>query len=146
MVPGGWCMVGGCMVLGGWCMVGDAWSRGGGGIPACTEANPPPVNRMTDRCKNITLSQTSFAGGKNCLETNKVPLRVTNNKGRTYEIHDSSRVGNDWDTELYVTQKHLYKCQSFLCGTCPCRIHITNPVQTESKELLAHVLKYPCTA
>ena len=24
----------------------------------------PPVNRMTDRCKNITLSQTSFAGGK----------------------------------------------------------------------------------
>ena len=25
----------------------------------------PPVNRMTDRCKNITLPQTSFAGGKN---------------------------------------------------------------------------------
>ena len=26
---------------------------------------PPPVNRMTDRWKNITLSQTSFAGGEN---------------------------------------------------------------------------------
>ena len=25
----------------------------------------PPWNRMTDRCKNITLPQTSFAGGKN---------------------------------------------------------------------------------
>ena len=25
---------------------------------------PPPVNRMTDRCKNITLSQTSFTAGK----------------------------------------------------------------------------------
>ena len=25
---------------------------------------PPPVNRMTDRCKNITLPQTLFAGGK----------------------------------------------------------------------------------
>ena len=25
----------------------------------------PTVNRMTDRCKNMTLSQTSFAGGKN---------------------------------------------------------------------------------
>ena len=25
----------------------------------------PPVNRMTDRCKNITLPQTSFAGDKN---------------------------------------------------------------------------------
>ena len=24
----------------------------------------PPVNRMADRCKNITLPQTSFAGGK----------------------------------------------------------------------------------
>ena len=23
---------------------------------------PPPVNRMTDRCKNITLAQTSFCG------------------------------------------------------------------------------------
>ena len=53
------CARGGCMV-GGW--VG-AWSRGGwvhgpggggcGGIPACTEADSPPVNRMTDRCKNI---------------------------------------------------------------------------------------------
>ena len=25
--------------------------------------HPPPVNRMTDACENITLSQTSFAGG-----------------------------------------------------------------------------------
>ena len=25
----------------------------------------PPVNRMTDTCKNITLLQTSFAGGNN---------------------------------------------------------------------------------
>ena len=28
-------------------------------IPACTEADPP-VNRMTDRCKNITLATTSL--------------------------------------------------------------------------------------
>ena len=27
----------------------------GGGIPACTEADPP-VNRMTNRCKNITFA------------------------------------------------------------------------------------------
>ena len=32
---------------------------GGGGIPACTEVDPP-VNRMTDRCKNITLATTSL--------------------------------------------------------------------------------------
>ena len=29
---------------------------GGGGIPACTEADTPSVNRMTDRCKNITFT------------------------------------------------------------------------------------------
>ena len=32
-----------------WCMLGSQ--------------PPPPVNRMTDRCKNITLPQTSFASG-----------------------------------------------------------------------------------
>ena len=33
-------------------------------IPACNGADtPPPVDRITDRCKNITLAQTSFAGG-----------------------------------------------------------------------------------
>ena len=33
--------------------------------PATTHA--PPVNRMTNRCKNITLPQTSFAGGNKTL-------------------------------------------------------------------------------
>ena len=28
---------------------------------------PPPVNGMTNRCKNITLPQTSFAGGNNMI-------------------------------------------------------------------------------
>ena len=33
---------------------------------ACWGAKPPcPVNRMTHRCKNITLPQTSFAGSIN---------------------------------------------------------------------------------
>ena len=52
------------------CMVWGAWSQGG--IPACTEADPPPVNRMTNRCRNITLPQTSFAGGKNAHEENSM--------------------------------------------------------------------------
>ena len=40
--------------------------RGGvpaGGVPA--KVLSPHVNRMTDRCKNITLPLTSLAGGKN---------------------------------------------------------------------------------
>ena len=40
---------GGLFLLGGVC----SW----GGIPACTDADPSPVDRMTDTCKNITLPQ-----------------------------------------------------------------------------------------
>ena len=56
-------------VWGGVCSGGVClWSRGGlllGVYPCMHWGRPPPVNRMTDRCKNITLPQTSFAGGKN---------------------------------------------------------------------------------
>ena len=38
---------------------GCTWSQEG------TCPGTPPVNTMTNRCKNITLPQTSFAGGKN---------------------------------------------------------------------------------
>ena len=41
---------------------GCTWSRGvylvWGGVPG--QVLPPPVNRMTNRCKNITLAKTSF--------------------------------------------------------------------------------------
>ena len=30
------------------------------GIPTCTEADTPPVDRITDACKNITLATTSL--------------------------------------------------------------------------------------
>ena len=50
--------------VGGWC----AWFGGrggvsglGGGLPQCLVGYPPPpVNRMTNRCKNITLATTSL--------------------------------------------------------------------------------------
>ena len=38
------------------CFLGG--SAPGGGIPACTEADPPPVDRMTDTCKNRTFATT----------------------------------------------------------------------------------------
>ena len=54
---GACCQWGACCRGGGCLVPGCAWSRGGGGlpaprggIPACTEADPP-VDRMTDRCK-----------------------------------------------------------------------------------------------
>ena len=36
-----------------------------GGIPACPEADPPWTEFLTHATENITLPQTSFAGGKN---------------------------------------------------------------------------------
>ena len=50
----------GCLLWGGVCF-GGGMSAPGGCIPACTEADPP-VNRITDACKNITF----VAGGNNC--------------------------------------------------------------------------------
>ena len=44
--------------LGGFCSGGG--SGQGGGIPACTETDTPPVNRITDTSKNITLAITSL--------------------------------------------------------------------------------------
>ena len=69
------CAGGGCLLPGGFnCLwsggylplVGEGWF-----ILACNVAEPP-VNRMTDRCKNITLPQTSFAGGKYCELLDKI--------------------------------------------------------------------------
>ena len=56
---------GGCMVRGG------AWSWGVVSQHALRQT--PPVNRMTNSCKNITLPQTSFAGGNKYNSTNLNP-------------------------------------------------------------------------
>ena len=68
---------------GAWCLGGSvcAWSQGvpgpwsggcawswRGGIPSCTEADLP-CEQNENRCKNITLPQTSFTGGKNCIKS-----------------------------------------------------------------------------
>ena len=44
-----------------------------GGVPVQVL---PPVNRMTDRCQNITLPQTSFAGGNKCKIRVPFPIRL----------------------------------------------------------------------
>ena len=68
---------GGCMVLGEWgwgaWSWGGAWSPGGASQHALRQT--PPVNRMTNRCKNITLPQTSFPGGNESQYTSQESLR-----------------------------------------------------------------------
>ena len=46
-----------------------------GGVPG--QVFPPTVNRMRNRCKNITFPQTSFAGSKNTqvLHVKITPMR-----------------------------------------------------------------------
>ena len=53
---------GGVSALGGWgvCSEGGSAPRGGCGIPAHTEPDPSPVNRITDTSKNLTLATTSL--------------------------------------------------------------------------------------
>ena len=57
------------------------------------EQTPLPVSRITDTCKNITLPQTSFAGGKDptqtpvhlpsaCWDTHTCPWEETSLPGR----------------------------------------------------------------
>ena len=46
---------------------------GGGYLPRYS----PPVNRMTNRCKNISLPQTSFAGGNNRLLKSVINVQVS---------------------------------------------------------------------
>ena len=75
--PGGCTWSGGCTYLGG------TWS---GDVPAQGRYTPPPVNRMTDRCKNITLPQTSFAGGNNCFKKTQFCIMndIVNHKRSQY--------------------------------------------------------------
>ena len=62
----GLCLGGLCP--GGLCLRGSLWGglcpRGVSVLGGLPDRDPPLVNRMTNRCKNITLPQTSFAGGK----------------------------------------------------------------------------------
>ena len=76
--PGG-CLLGGCMTRG-------VCSRGKSS--ASDTPPPPPVNRMTDRCKNITLATTSLrpvimdVGSKySCLPKDKEFLLLSMCKG-----------------------------------------------------------------
>ena len=60
-------------LLGGVPTEGCAWPGDvpAGGVCVLAQLLPCPVNRMTDRCKNITLPQTSFALGKKAFNPSK---------------------------------------------------------------------------
>ena len=69
------------LYVGGCAWSGGGWGRGSMAPGGCMvwgdrvvvvsqhalRHTPPPVNRMTNRCKNITLPQTSFADGNSFI-------------------------------------------------------------------------------
>ena len=63
LVPGGSAWSGGILPAGGVSLPGGfSLPRGGGCLPCPRGGSPetPPVNRITDTCKNITLATTSL--------------------------------------------------------------------------------------
>ena len=77
LVPGGLSTPGGCLPLvPGVC----SWGVGRVSAPRGVVVYPsmqwadPHVNRMTDRCKNITLPQTSFGGAKYCTQVTRTQV------------------------------------------------------------------------
>ena len=76
----GWGLPRGCVCVGGClfhCMLGYTYS---------------PVNRITDRCKNITMPQTSFAGGNNVITLKTVSIFLPTMKNCDCECDDLNRI------------------------------------------------------
>ena len=59
-VPASWCTCLGVYLLGGCTCTGGVPARGCTCPEGCTCPGTPTVNRMTDRCKNITLVKMHF--------------------------------------------------------------------------------------
>ena len=105
---GGACSRGEGVCSGGGCLLpGVCLLLGGGGIPACTEAEPPPCGQ-TDRCKNITfttslqtvISQNSLSDYCKVLAIDKLSLPSSDSFSlpvftvfgpRWYDTHKLSR-------------------------------------------------------
>ena len=83
------CLLRGVCSQGGVSAPGGCLLLGGCGIPACTEVDTPPVNRMTNRCKNITLATTSSRPVKTLLsqESERVVEDLLFSYQRPWTLH-----------------------------------------------------------
>ena len=108
--------VGGCLLPGGVCSWGvpACGPRGVCVYPSMQWGRPTPVKRMTDRCKNITLPQTSFAG---------VIKRDSVNANRS-----------DWTEFHYISRTEADLSPDIICHNVPIRYIF--PAFTESNKQL----------
>ena len=84
------------------------------GIPACTETDPPRTDFLTHVTENITLPQTSFAGGKNDFPGSRVGANCSKISRTLHEKEENSdkRVGAlpkfvDVDPSLLSSNKNI---------------------------------------
>ena len=68
---------------------------------------PPPMNRMTNRCKNITLPQTSFAGGDKYITLSVIPLAMQLVKKSAAMSNLVVRTGATFRWRLNMSDKSL---------------------------------------
>ena len=80
-------------------------------LPGCSPS-PTQVDRMTDACENITLLQTSFAGGNNYFAA--VIMFIPSNFNRATRNIEYSPLGKDL---LFFTQRLLFLSRSFYLDT-----------------------------
>ena len=118
---------------------GCTWSQGGAPGPGgylvqeggyLVSYSPPPVNRMKNWCKNITLNQTSFAGGKNIFAH-----RVHDFSVRA-RLHRASLCYDACNSVLITARQRglcFHRCLSAWGGVCPSACwdtHTPCPVHT----------------
>ena len=135
-VPG----LGGCTCCRGMYLVWGVHLVRGGGVPAQAL---PHVNRMTNRCKNITLSQTSFAGGNkrsSKLDQTIVNLRLdTRNRG-TF-LSKSWRQHPNVHLTIYAIIALTGADPGFQCGTSILFVGLTNSNFVKRYKKLDEVVK-----
>ena len=82
---------------------------GGVGIPACTEADPP-VNRITDTSKNITLATTSLRPVIKLLQNITQMFTPSRYPMKPMPLANSSRTNEEWKHEACcLLQRHIQK-------------------------------------
>ena len=88
-----------CMLPGHECPPGHACLPG--------HAHPPSVNRMTNRCKNITLPQTSFAGDNKIKRKHSSRIRITHllNASHCNSISSITKFSNERQNMITISFK-----------------------------------------
>ena len=122
-----------------WSRGGCTWSRGG----YLVRYSPPPVNRMKNRCKNITLAKTSFRPVK------IVPCEWTLNSGFSRNLRWFHGLMDEtlfllWMIYLSIVRKICQLVQVLLSETNPKHLCCI-PVVQHSKAVVVNVNeKYYC--